>query len=57
MSEVYVVTSTELGWDCVVGVFNANDISEAQLERIFPQGSSYVISWMPVHKDTHDFED
>ncbi len=56
-SEVYVVTSTELGWDCVVGVFNSDSVTEEQLEKIFPQGSCYVISHMLVNKDTHEFED
>lgn len=26
MSEVYVVTNTELGWDCIVGVFKCDDV-------------------------------
>lgn len=41
---VYVVTSTELGWDCVVGVFDASQLSNEYLEEQFPPDSYYVIS-------------
>lgn len=35
MKKVYVVTNSELGWDCVVGVFDAEVITEEQLEERF----------------------
>lgn len=56
MSEVYVVTMPELGWDCVVGVFNADSVSVETLEKTFPE-SQYVIhgSYL-VKKDTYDYD-
>lgn len=40
MKIVYVVTGLELGWDCVVGVFEGVDTDE--LQKCFPEGQ-YVI--------------
>lgn len=57
MSEVYVVTSTELGWDCVVAVFNADSVGKKHLEEVFPSDSGYVVHWKDVEKDTIDYED
>lgn len=37
---VYVVTSLELGWDCVVGVFE--DVNPEELQECFPS-PPYVI--------------
>lgn len=56
MSKVYVVTNPELGWDCVVGVFNCDDNSKESLEKVFPKGE-HVIRQQQVHKDTLEFED
>jgi len=33
---VYVVTGLELGWDCVVGVFE--DVDTDELRKCFPEG-------------------
>lgn len=57
MSGVYVVTNTDLGWDCVIGVFKADDVSKTQLERVFPSEYAYVIHSAETHKDTIDFEE
>ena len=38
---VYVVTGLELGWDCVVGVFQGVDFNE--LSKCFPS-PEYIIS-------------
>lgn len=40
---VYVVTSVELGWDCVIAVYNSNDVGEDELEVRYPQKRGYVI--------------
>lgn len=37
--KVYVVTGTELGWDCVVGVF----VDEEVARKEYPDEDSYVI--------------
>lgn len=52
MSEVFVVTNPELGWDCVVGVFNSDDVSQKILEKTFPD---CIIRHQIVHKDVYDF--
>lgn len=57
MSEVYVVTNTDLGWDCIVGVFKADDVPKAHLEHLFPSDKAYVVHYAEVCKDTIDFEE
>ena len=47
---VYVVTSTELGWDCVVGVFDEDSVDLEELENTFPEGGEYVITFRMVEK-------
>ena len=47
---VYVVTSTELGWDCVVGVFDENSVDLEELEETFPESGKYVITFSMVEK-------
>ena len=39
---VYVVTNPELGWDCVVGVYDCDATSHCELRRCFPE-DQYVI--------------
>lgn len=56
MSEVYVVTCPEQGWDCVIGVFKCDDVSKESLKEVFPEGE-YVIHYpREVHKDTGEFQ-
>jgi hypothetical protein len=43
MKHVYVVTSVELGWDCVVGVFDSSVVSREDLEKAYPSKHGYVI--------------
>ena len=43
MKKVFVVTGTELGWDCLVGVYDAEIVSYSQLEKRYPS-TEYVIS-------------
>ena len=56
MSEVYVVTNPERGWDCVIAVFNADSVSKQHLEEVF-SSDQYVIHWNNVDKDTIDYRD
>jgi hypothetical protein len=37
-SKVFVVTGLDLGWDCIVGVFDAEKISVEELRVQFPEG-------------------
>ena len=48
---VYVVTSTERGWDCVVGVFDENSVDLEELENTFPESCEYVITFKKVEKN------
>ena len=54
MSEVYVVTNADLGWDCVVGVFDRS-ISLVDLHEKFPAEQHYFISIMDVNIGLEDF--
>jgi hypothetical protein len=50
---VYVVTSVELGWDCVVGVFKDVDVNK--LQECFPT-PPYVISDHTVEFSLDDYD-
>ena len=39
---MYVVTSTDLGWDCVVAVY-PDTVDIKLLEQAYPDNNSYVI--------------
>lgn len=56
MTEVIVVTKPELGWDCIVAVFKADDVSRQSLLKVFPTDQYVVHFIQEVHKDTFDFE-
>ena len=56
MSGVYVVTSTELGWDCVIGVFDENVVDLEELEEVFPEGGKYVITFSMVEKSLEGYK-
>lgn len=40
--KVFVVTDSDLGWDNVVGVFDASLFTREQLEKVFNSPSNYV---------------
>lgn len=40
---VYVVTNPELGWDCVVAVYDANEVQVGELEAEYHEDDGYVI--------------
>lgn len=42
---VYVVTSTELGWDCVIGIFWADSVTHEELEKEFNPEEGYVVHY------------
>jgi hypothetical protein len=48
--KVFVVTGLELGWDCVVGVFDAGKVSKKDLQSQYPRGE-YVISTVTVETE------
>lgn len=56
MRHVWVVTSVELGWDCVVGVFTPGELTKAELEERFPQKIGYVIHEQGLYTDLEDFD-
>lgn len=55
-NKVYVVTGTDLGWDCVVGVFSAVEVNYAGLRHRFPE-RQYVITKREVESSLADYED
>ena len=40
--QVYVVTSVELGWNCVVAVYSG-DVSLEELSKRYPDKQGYVV--------------
>lgn len=40
---VYVVTGLNLGWDCIVGVFDPEVTSYEDLQNEFPEEGEYYI--------------
>ena len=56
MSEVYVVTMPELGWDCVVGVFGADFVTVETLQKTFPDNQYVIHGPHSVQKDTYDYD-
>lgn len=55
MQEFYIVLGKELGWDCVVGLFSPQHITEEELLERFPK-DSYVIQEWAISRDLSDFE-
>lgn len=55
MSEVFVVTNTELGWDCVVGVFRCSEVTREQLKEVF-KGNTYIIQKYTIQNSLIDYE-
>lgn len=55
-SGVYVVTSTLLGWDCVVAVFDEKSVSLDELENTYPEDSQYTITYCMVWKNLEDYK-
>jgi hypothetical protein len=41
--KVHIVTSTEMGWDCIIGVFDSEEVSLEELLFQFPRSSQYFI--------------
>lgn len=54
MKPVFVVTSTELGWDCVVGVYQG--VSIEALQAAYSR-DCYVFSEMTLETEAPDLED
>lgn len=50
---VFVVTGLELGWDCVVAVYDADSVSKKDLKSQYPEGE-YVISEAAVETEIED---
>jgi hypothetical protein len=56
--KVWVVTNVELGWDCIVGIFDPASLTKQEIEERFPKRSGYIVHWGPhtVHNDFEEFE-
>lgn len=55
MERLWVITSTELGWDCVVATF-VDSVTEEELEAAFPANNGYVIHSKPIYQNTEPFK-
>jgi len=53
MTQVVVVTNSELGWDCIVGVFGIDMLAE--VEARFPK-KPYHVDVHTVNSDLDDWE-
>lgn len=40
---MWIVTSTELGWDCIVAVYDQTTVTKEQLLVAYPKQDCYVI--------------
>lgn len=56
--KVWVVTNVELGWDCIVGIFDPASLTKQEIEERFPKMAGYIVHWGPhtVHNDFEEFE-
>lgn len=54
--KVFVVTSAEFGWDCIVGVFNPKHVTRKELEEKFPRKDKYFIFEKEVELDLSNWE-
>lgn len=52
--KVWVVTNTELGWDCVVAVFST-ELSKEEVKKRFSE-DSYVVQAHVIENDLSDWE-
>lgn len=56
MSKVWVVTGFELGWDCVVAIFDSTQVTKEQLEERF-DSEQYYIQRKTIETDMDDWKD
>lgn len=54
---VYIVSSSELGWDCIVGVFNPKHVTLEELAEKFPEKLDYFIFEKEVELDLGNWEE
>lgn len=40
--KVFYVTGFELGWDCMIGIFDASKVTEAELKKAYPEDQYYI---------------
>lgn len=54
----WIVTNTDLGWDCIIGLFDVNEFSREELEERFPRRQAYVVHYSQyiVHSNLGDFD-
>lgn len=52
--KVYVVTNPDLGWNCLVGVFDYSSFTKEELESQFPM-DEYIIRETEIYTDISDY--
>lgn len=55
MKSVFVVTGYELGWDCVVAVFDPDSVTEEQIRERFDE-DDYCVHENFLFSDLTNFE-
>lgn len=53
--QVYIVTSPNLGWDNIVGVFDPSAVTKEELEKAFPKSEGYVLTGKTVDTSTEEY--
>lgn len=54
--KVIVLTSTELGWDCVVDVFDADKVTMEELQKVFGNDRTMVLSEKTLSVNTSEYD-
>lgn len=50
-NEVYIVKNLELGWDDIVGAYDANKVTLEELLVAYPEESKYVIFTFSIESE------
>ena len=50
MKNVYVITGLDLGWDCVVAIYNKDEVSYEDLVKLYPNDDNGYV----IHEKTID---
>lgn len=53
-NQVYVVTCPEMGWDCVVAVYNSDQVTLPDIKALFPS-PEYVVTEMNVDIEVEEY--
>lgn len=55
--KVYVVNNSDLGWDYIVGVFDASKFTKKEIKVVFPSWKNYFVDERTVEDSLNDWLD